>query len=269
MQATPGSDLPIEPGMKLRDNSYTVTERLAVGGHAVIYKALDPAGDTVILKEYQLTPGETLGVMVESARIFENESGILGRLECDQIVKMKDLFYQDHRVYLVLEHVSGPTLRQQVATQGPMDEMGVISVALQMCRILQFLHEQDPPIIHRDFTPDNLILEPNGNLKLIDFSVAQSGKNVKTGDCAGKHAYTPPEQFRGEPVVQSDIYALGATLFFLLSGSDPEPISVSHPLASDLNITQRLNDVIEHATALSLNDRYESVAWLSTELTGI
>src|SRR5581483_5192636 len=100
----------------------------------------------------------------------------------------------------------------------------------QMCEILAYLHGLEPPVVHRDFTPDNLMITDDGTLKLLDFNVAMSADNAATSSTAvGKHAYMAPEQFRGLPEPKSDIYSLGATLHFLLTGRDPEPISVSHP----------------------------------------
>jgi serine/threonine protein kinase len=141
-----------------------------------------------------------------------------------------------------------------------------------MCEILKYLHGLTPPVVHRDFTPDNLILQPSGKLKLIDFSVAQKRKDKSaTAGCAGKHAYTPPEQFRGEAEPQSDIYALGATMYFLATGVDPTPISESQlPESAGAIDGARLalGDVIAHATKLSVAQRYESVEWLLNDLKG-
>ncbi len=97
------------------------------------------------------------------------------------------------------------------------------------CGLLDLLHANS--IVHRDFTPDNLILNSKGQLKLIDFNVAQQIQEGSTGTIVGKHAYVPPEQFRGKATSQSDLYAFGATMFYLLTGKDPEPISQSIPSA--------------------------------------
>src|SRR5262249_34843353 len=129
------------------------------------------------------------------------------------------------------------------------------------------LHGLSPPVVHRDFTPDNLILNVDGTLKLIDFNVArQSVESTTSGTVVGKHAYLPPEQFRGMPETQSDIYAMGATLHFLLTGADPEPISVSHPRQICSDVSEELNAVVEKSTALDLQKRYQSVAELKADL---
>ncbi len=253
------------PGRQLREGKLTITKKLTSGGQANIYLAHDTKGKNVVLKEFQLTPGESLDSLVESAGAFESESSILSQLDHPGIVRLYDLFIQGSRVYLVLEHVEGHTLRELVKAQGSLDEAMVLDLAKQMCGILAYLHGRTSPIVHRDFTPDNLIVQTDGKLKLIDFSVAQGHKSERN-NCAGKHAYTPPEQFRGEACPQSDIYALGATLYFLLTGKDPEPISQSSATQDRPDISIQLNQIIEKCTGLDLKDRYESIVWLNIEI---
>ena len=144
-----------------------------------------------------------------------------------------------------------------------------MGLAAQMCSILTYLHELAPPVVHRDFTPDNLILNKKGTLKLVDFNVAQQTELTTTGTVVGKHAYIPPEQFRGKPTTQSDIYALGATLFYLLTGQDPEPITASHPRAVQANTSEALDLIIARATALDTTVRYKSAVELSADLSAL
>lgn len=247
----------------LKQGKYTISSGLASGGQAVLYNAKDLEQRAVVLKEFQLTPGESFGAKIESAKDFENESAILSQLSHEGIVKMLDMFYENGRVYIVLEHVEGRTLRQLVAEQGRLEESTILQLCQQMCSILQYLHKQQPPIVHRDFTPDNLIVQPDGKLKLIDFSVAER-KRKKLVDCAGKHAYTPPEQFAGEACPQSDIYALGATLYFLATANDPVPISTS--VIQDNLYNETLSPLIQKCTQLSLLDRYESIEWILNDI---
>jgi len=265
----PMRDGDLQNGQILRSGRYTITAKVASGGQAVVYQANEADSGVVILKEFQLTPGESLDVKIESAKDFENESALLDQLSHFAIVKLLDMFYEEGRMYLVLEHVEGVSLRQRVAEKGKLSPQEIATLAEQMCDILRYLHSQIPPVVHRDFTPDNLILQPDGKLKLIDFSVAQRRKEKGvSSDCAGKHSYTPPEQFRGETEPQSDIYALGATLYFLASGQDPMPITESSltPGVSPDPERDALSNIIERATKLNIADRYESVDWLLTDL---
>lgn len=253
-------------GHVLRQGQYRVKSKLASGGQAVVYSAVDQNNQTVVLKEFQLTTGESLGVQIESAKDFENESAILDQLSHPSIVKSHDVFYEEGRVYLVLENVEGESLRELVSAQGPRSYSEIVSIARQMCDVLKYLHTQEPPVVHRDFTPDNIILQPDGKLKLIDFSVAQRKNDGLPSDCAGKHAYTPPEQFRGAACPQSDIYALGATLYFLSTGVDPVPISRSDLPASESELSGSLSQIIANATELDLKKRYESIDWIDLAL---
>lgn len=267
---------------ELQSGKFKVTSKLASGGQAVIYAATDnTTGEPVVLKEFRLTTGESLDARIESARDFENESALLSQLDHDSIVKMQGMFYENGRVYITLDHVEGKSLRDIVTESGVMDEATILNLAEQMCRILDYLHSFDPPVVHRDFTPDNLILQPDGTLKLIDFSIAQ--RKAKVAECAGKHAYTPPEQFGGKAVAQSDFYALGGTLYFLATGEDPEALTQLE-LSAELpgkqgdanqcaDEAERANErrsllrrVIKTCTGLQLSDRYESARWILNDL---
>jgi len=115
--------------------------------------------------------------------------------------------------------------------------------------------------VHRDFTPDNLILGDDGILKLVDFNVAQQSlENNVTGSIVGKQCYIPIEQIRGQANPQSDIYALGATLHFLLTGHDPEPLSVSHPQQINLGVSDSLDVIVAKATEIECEQRIQNVS---------
>lgn len=243
----------------LQNGRYQVERAIGVGGQGSAYTALDRlSGATVVLKEFILPVFVNVKVRKSALEQFENEAKILRQLNHEQIVKLLDFFVEDHRAYLVLEHIDGTSLRTLIEKKGACDEAYVRSLALQMCHILEYLHGLSPPVVHRDFTPDNLILRSDGKLKLIDFNVAQQVEETTTGTVVGKHAYLPPEQFRGETVSQSDLYALGATLFFLLAGVDPEPISVSKPKDVVPNVSQEFSDIVAKATAIAEDERYQS-----------
>lgn len=249
-------------GDQLQHGRYAIVDQLPSGGQANIYLAESNEGTRVIVKEFILASGGSVAALVESAADFENESTMLSSLDHPCIVKLLDSFAEERRMYLVLEHIDGKSLRTLVQENGTMAEADVQRLAVEMCDLLSYLHHLPVPLVHRDFTPDNLVLSADGHLRLIDFSVAFRGKNVKTSEFSGKHAYTPPEQFRGDPCTQSDIYALGATLSFLLTGNDPEPISRSSPKSEGVSISERFNAIIEGATELDLDKRFESADWL-------
>lgn len=260
---------PIEPQASLRDGRYIVDRALGVGGQGTAYLAIDrELGETVVLKEFILPVFVDVNVRRQSLERFEKEARILRQLQHDQVVKLIDFFVEDHRGYLVLEHIDGVSLRELVLNSGPLSEKEVHGLALQMCAILSYLHGLSPPVVHRDFTPDNLILRKDGTLKLVDFNVAQQKETSSTGTVVGKHAYLPPEQFRGQPTTQSDIYSMGASLFFILSGEDPEPISQQHPRRHRPDISELLDRAVARCTAIELSERYPSAQDLGRELQG-
>lgn len=256
----------LNPGDSICGGKYTVKEKIGAGGQAAVFLVSTSTGEELVLKEFILTTADAFGALVESATDFENESSILSRLDHPSVVKFVDIFAEDKRAYIVLEHVKGVTLRREVGESGPLNELQVVERGLRMCEILRYLHGQSPPVVHRDFTPENLIKQEDGSLKVVDFSVASRSGPHKSGDCVGKHSYTPPEQFRSQACPQSDIYALGATLHFLVTGADPKPITMSDPRNQNSNVSEKIASIIMKCTALDLGERYESVEWLRLDL---
>jgi tRNA A-37 threonylcarbamoyl transferase component Bud32 len=259
---------PLADGASLLDRRFQVLGQLGVGGQGTAYLATDTHEKShVVLKEFILPVYVDVTVRRQALERFENEARILKHLDHDQIVKLIDFFVEDHRSYLVLEHIEGKSLKQIVDEQGPLSEKQVIELAKQMCTMLEYLHGLEPPVVHRDFTPDNLILRNDGKLKLVDFNVAQQTDSTATGTVVGKHAYLPPEQFRGTPVPQSDLYSLGATLHYLLTGQDPEPISVSHPQRLKKAVSDNMDLFVSRATAMTLELRHQNVQELAQEIS--
>jgi serine/threonine-protein kinase len=258
---------PLIENASLQVGRYIVTGKLGVGGQGTAYLAQDNEhGDTVVLKEFILPVYVDINVRKKSLEKFQHEARILQQMDHEQIVKLRDFFVEDHRGYLVLEHIDGMSLREVVIAEGALSEGRVAELALQMCTMLSYLHSLTPPVVHRDFTPDNLILRKDGTLKLVDFNVAQQTESTQTGTVVGKHAYLPPEQFRGQPEPRSDIYAMGATLFYLLTGSDPEPISTSHPREAKPEISVEMNYLVQRTTNLDPGLRYDTAGDLRIEL---
>jgi len=259
---------PLATDLVLNDGRYKIKKTLGVGGQGAAYQSLDQGtGEIVVLKEFLLPIYVDISVRKDVLESFESEARILKHLNHDQVVKLLDFFVEDHRAYLVLEHIDGLSLREIVTKNGPLSEERVSELAKQMCVILNYLHSQEPHVVHRDFTPENLILRHDGLLKLIDFNVARQVESNATGSVVGKPAYLPPEQFRGQPVPQSDIYGMGATLSFLLTGKEPEPISASHPKEITDSVSQAMDDIVAKATAINLKERYDDCHQILQDLS--
>jgi len=258
---------PLSESTLLFDGRYRVSHSLGVGGQGTAYAARDlEEYSDVVLKEFILPVYVDTNVLRQSLERMQNEAAILRKLDNPRIVRLNNFFVEDHRGYLVLERINGESLQQIVSRDGRMSETQVVKLAEQMCEILEYLHGLEPAVIHRDFTPDNMILDTDGTLKLVDFNVAQQTESTTTGTVVGKHSYISPEQFRGRPTVQSDIYAMGATLQYLLTGEVPEPIKVSHPKTKRPEVSDGLDHIVAHATAFNSELRYGDVAELKKDL---
>ena len=253
---------PLAPGTMLQSGEYEIIDRIGAGGQGVAYSARSRNHSDhamVVLKEYVLPVGVSHATKVDSLEKFQREAQILGKIDHPQIVRLLDFFFEDHRGYMAMEFVEGETL-SDLRGKREFLEREILALAAQMATILQYLHEREPPIIHRDFTPDNLILTKQGILKLIDFNVAQQQTNTVTSTVVGKHAYISPDQFRGQIGPQSDIYSMGATLAFLFTGVQPKPISVSHPRDTNPAITAGADNFVATCTAVIPEKRYQNAA---------
>jgi len=264
---------PLEPGMQLAESKYRIEEILAAGGQGVVYTATEKLPDgqerSVVVKEIILPIFGDDNTRKKELDRFVQESQLLQRLEHPQVVKLFDFFVEDHRGYLVLERITGRSLSDLVAREGPRPQADVVKLARQMCNILEYLHGLTPPLVHRDFTPDNLILADDETLKLIDFNVACAQNYTTTATVVGKRAYLPPEQFRGKPCTQSDIYAFGGTLYYLLTGEEPEPIATSHPILKRSDVSEELDRLVARATEPDLKRRYSDAAQIKGDLDAI
>lgn len=252
--------VPLEPGNTLQDGRLTVTGQACFGGLSAIYLARDSDGSEVVLKEAVVPANSEESLRNKALEMFAREAKILASLDHPRIVRVLDNFVENRRNYLVLQHVDGKDLRAIVHETGPQDEDVVLVWALEISRILEYLHSLEPPVVHRDLTPDNLVLANDGNISLIDFGAANSFLGTATGTLVGKQCYIAPEQFRGKAIPQSDLYSLGATLQFLLTGKDPEPLSESSPGTVRPEVSKAIDDLVLRLTAMEASERFASAS---------
>ncbi|MBK9200985.1 MAG: serine/threonine protein kinase [Candidatus Obscuribacter sp.] len=247
--------VPLPTAHSLQEGRYKVLMELAAGGMSAVYLARRDSGAKVVLKESVLPADIGPEQQAKARELFERESVLLLKLHHPQIARVLDRFVEDDRDYLVLEYIPGLTLRQLVKAKGKQKEKDVINWASQLAEILVYLHGQKPPVLHRDLTPDNIILQDDGKLCLVDFGAANEFVGQATGTMVGKQCYIAPEQLRGKATPLSDLYALGGTLFFLLTGTDPEPLASS--IARDVcpDVSQSTSDFIARLTAFESGER--------------
>lgn len=258
----PAAYIALEPGKVLRGNSLKIISHLASGGLSALYLCQLDNQKLVVLKE-AVAPEECIESVREKAKeLFEREARLLLKLDHPAIVRVLDWFTESDRNYILLEHISGVDLRQLVKQHGAQKESDVLEWAIQIANGLKYLHEQETPVIHRDLTPDNIVLKSDGKLVIVDFGAANEFIGNATGTFVGKHSYIAPEQLRGKASPLSDIYAFGCTLHYLLTGEEPEALSPSAPKTINPSISDELSELIESCTQLEPGDRYQSATQL-------
>ncbi len=255
--------VPLEAKTKLQDGRLTVIGQVSFGGLSAVYLCKDNLGETVILKEAVVPLNADATSKAKALEMFKREAKILQALSHSNIARVLDHFVENGRDYMVIEHINGLDLRAYVKEHGPQPERLIMRWALEIADILQYLHTQNPPIIHRDVTPDNLVLDRTGSIKLIDFGAANEFIATATGTLVGKQSYISPEQFRGKAVPQSDIYALGCSLYYLATGSDPDALSESSLTSERTAGMTALSELISACTAMELEARLASMAAVS------
>lgn len=165
-------------------------------------------------------------VQWDNLKLFEREANILKQLDHPQIPKYRDYFSIDDRILwfgLVQDYIPGSSLKELLAQGRRFSEEEVQKIATEVLQILTYLHELSPAVLHRDIKPSNLILGEDGQIYLVDFGAVQDRAAVEgaTFTVVGTYGYAPMEQFGGRAVPSSDLYALGATLIHLLTGTPP------------------------------------------------
>ena len=255
--------VPLEAGAKLQDGRLTVIGQVTFGGLSAVYLCRTTDGITAILKEAVVPLNSDQSSRAKATEMFEREARLLKSLRHPNIARVLDHFVENDHNYLLLQHIEGIDLRRYIKEQGPQSERVIMRWALEIAEILKYLHGHDPVIIHRDLTPDNLVLDKSGSLNLIDFGAANELIGTATGTLVGKQAYISPEQFRGKAVRGSDIYSLGCTLYFLATGHDPEALAQSSLSEEKSILKPRLNALISDCTALELEERISDVGQIS------
>lgn len=249
--------MPLEPEHVLQGGRLKIVRQLAFGGLSAIYLAQENGLDLVVLKEAVVPTGADEQAKKQAEHMLDREAQMLSHLQHPNIARVMDHFVEDSRHYLILEYINGPDLRQFVKENGVLDELKTLEWGIKIADILRYLHSQQPPVIHRDLTPDNIVLSKE-DIFLIDFGAANQFVGAATGTVVGKQAYIPPEQLRGKSVLQSDIYALGGTIYYLLTGADPLPLAEACLKDKLPTVCDELDAIVRKCTAFEVEDRYQS-----------
>ncbi|OQY28145.1 MAG: protein kinase, partial [Anaerolineaceae bacterium 4572_5.2] len=222
----------LESGIVLRER-YQIVSPIGQGGMGAVYRAADLLlpGRVCALKEISPRENELSAEALRQLQIqFRREARVLARLDHPNLPKVSDYFTAKSREYLVMDFVPGYDLREIIEQQKEkgtfLKYQRVMRWIEQLCDALTYLHSQTPPILHRDIKPSNIKLTPSGFLKLVDFGLVKlltsdKARTITVVQGRGTAAYTPLEQYGSDDEhtnIQSDIYALAATLYHLLTG---------------------------------------------------
>jgi hypothetical protein len=268
--ANPTGSLP--PQTRLHGR-YVILATVGQGGMAAVYRALDVKNNAQVAVKEMSQDGLTPAEEAEAVAAFSAEADMLRRLRHSNLPRVYERFSEGARHYLVMEFVDGQTLeqRQQAAGGRALPEAEVMDWARQLCSVLTYLHGQNPPIIFRDLKPANVMVTPQGRVKLIDFGIARvfNPARVKDTQVLGTPGFAPPEQYgKAQTDPRADVYALGVTLYQMLTGYDPATTPFSLPPAHTLNprIAPHIQAALERATRLDRDARYRSAAELERDL---
>ena len=239
---------------------YYITRVLKTGGQGAVYETVDDKGHVYAVKELidrSVDPRER----AEAITRFEHEAEILEHLDHPQIPRVHTSFKDEGRYYLAMDFVRGEDLEQILDREKIMPEDEVFALAEQICDVLEYLHTSG--LIYRDMKPSNVMVDRQHNsVKLVDFGITKVLQRSQEHGDYGTPGYAPPEQYQGLTTVESDIYALGATLHHALTGRDPrEEKPFTFPPVRELkpNISSRTAGAIDQALQWQPEDRYRSV----------
>lgn len=254
---------PLAPGTVLQ-NRYRIERLLGGGGMGMVYLAYDQrlSDRPCAIKEmvdHFIDPQQR----IEANEYFAREADTLAQLKHAAIPAISDRFDDQNRHYLVMEYVEGRNLEEELAERGaPLPEGLVIDVARQLCDVLAYLHGLNPSVIYRDMKPSNVMLTATGRVVLVDFGIARLFKAQRKGTMIGTLGFAPPEQYQGVADPRSDIYSLGATLHYVLTGRDPEKFPpFSFPPVRELRpgVSRNLAGAIDWALAYQMTGRPATV----------
>jgi tRNA A-37 threonylcarbamoyl transferase component Bud32 len=242
---------------------YFITRVIKEGGQGAVFETIGEDGQVYAVKE-MLDRFTDPKERAEAIARFEAEAGMLRRLSHPRIPKVYVDFKDEGRQYLAMEFVRGQDLEDIIKKQGALPEQQVLAWADQICEVLDYLHNHKPePIIFRDMKPSNIMIQPDGSVKLIDFGIAKVFQKAERGTQIGTPGYAPPEQYQGLATIESDIYALGATLHHALTGRDPRdepPFSFPQVYALRPTVSKRTSEALQRALQMRPEDRYQSLA---------
>lgn len=263
------------------EGKYEILRQIGKGGMSVVYLAMD----THLNKQWAVKEIRKKGDSKNDEIVINSllaEANLMKRLDHSALPRIVDIIDDKSTIFVVMDYIEGKSLDKILDESGPQPEELVIGWAKQLCDVLSYLHTQNPPIIYRDMKPANIMLKPEGNVKLIDLGIAgeekgqvidlgitRSDKKQKLLDQKGlgTKGYAPKEQSEGKTDARSDIFALGMTMHHLLTGIDPRsgekyvPVRMWNP-----ELSQSIELIIHKCVEPDPENRYQNCQELLLDL---
>lgn len=242
------------------DGKYEILTEIGHGGMSVVYLAMD----THLNKQWAVKEIKKKGSGKNDEIVVNSllaEANMLKRLDHPSLPRIVDIIDNGITIYVVMDYIEGESLDKILAEYGAQPEELVIGWAKQLCDALSYLHSQKPPIIYRDMKPANVMLKPEGNIKIIDFGIAREYKEQSLADTTvlGTKGYAPPEQYSGQTDARSDIYALGMTMHHLLTGIDPRTGEAYAPVRMwNPEVSEGMEMIIDKCVQPAAEHRYQN-----------
>lgn len=246
------------------DKKYEVIKTLGQGGMSTVYLCKNiRLGNLWAIKEV----GKELKGQID----FLAEPNILKNLNHPGIPRVIDIFYEEDNLYMVEDYIEGETLESYINRNRPVDDQEICRIVISISDIIAYLHSFDPPIIYRDLKPSNIMITSSGKVILIDFGISRVYKQDGSRDTIymGSKGYAAPEQYGVEQTCkQTDIYGLGAVMYFIVKGKAPSTLFEALKDESyDEKVDDGLKIIIQKAMQIDKNTRYISIEELQSDIS--
>ncbi len=277
-----GENFLLEQGTIL-EGRYEIKRKLGEGGFSYVYLAYDrEKRRNCAVKEITKLHNKLACYM------SYKEVTLIWKLQYPYFPEIEEIIEKEHVIYIVMEYLEGETLDKILKRLGPQSQTDVVKWSRDLCFLLEYLHNCNPPVIYRDMKPANIMLQTSGNLRLIDFGAIWEGEvypeqnrisygtgiwpslDAKEDINLGTKGYAAPEQFeeKGKIDVRTDIYGLGVTMYQLLTGKDPCQFpSEQYKLRYwNWRLSKKLEKIVWKCTRLNPEERYRSCKELREDL---
>ena len=253
------------------DGRYEILKEIGRGGMSIVYLAMDNRlNKSIVVKEIRRRDNSNNKLLMDS---LKQESDLLKNLDHAALPKIYDIIDRGD-IYVVMDYIEGESLNRKLKREGKIQAKEVINYGIQLAKVLSYLHNRPTPIIYRDMKPDNVMLTPDGRIKLIDFGISKEYKVDTESDTTnlGTRAFAAAEQIAGlKTNARTDIYSLGVTLYNLVTGKSlNDPPFMLKPIREwDSSLPEGLEYIIKKCTETDPADRYENCDDLLYDLENV